>query len=56
MLQMFSPFAQFERNRIREPIQEGLERSKAQVKNLSHDTTLLVQEKKAEVLFQFKVA
>jgi putative DNA-invertase from lambdoid prophage Rac len=32
MLQMFSAFAEFERNRIRERTKEGLERAKAQEK------------------------
>ncbi len=34
MLQMFSAFAEFERNRIRERTREGIERAKAQVKRL----------------------
>jgi len=33
MLQMFSAFAEFERNRIRERTKEGLERAKAQDKS-----------------------
>ncbi len=34
MLQMFSAFAEFERNRIRERTREGIERAKAQGKSL----------------------
>lgn len=60
MLQMFSAFAEFERNRIRERTQEGLERAKAQGKKLgrppAHTTTLSVQAKKAEGLSQAKAA
>ncbi|GGK34913.1 recombinase family protein [Aliivibrio fischeri] len=60
MLQMFSAFAEFERNRIRERTKEGLERAKAQGKKLgrpqAHATTNLVQSKKAEGLSQSKVA
>jgi putative DNA-invertase from lambdoid prophage Rac len=60
MLQMFSAFAEFERNRIRERTKEGLERAKAQGKKLgrpeAHATTLSVQAKKAEGLSQSKVA
>ena len=60
MLQMFSAFAEFERNRIRERTKEGLERAKAQGKKLgrpeAHATTLLVQAKKAEGLSQSKTA
>lgn len=60
MLQMFSAFAEFERNRIRERTNEGLERAKAQGKKLgrpvAHATTHSVQSKKAEGLSQSKVA
>ncbi|TOE12877.1 recombinase family protein [Vibrio parahaemolyticus] len=60
MLQMFSAFAEFERNRIRERTREGLERAKVQGKKLgrpeAHKTTIAVQEKKAEGLSQSKTA
>lgn len=60
MLQMFSAFAEFERNRIRERTKEGIERAKAQGKKLgrpeAHATTRSVQEKKAEGLSQSKTA
>lgn len=60
MLQMFSAFAEFERNRIRERTKEGLERAKAQGKKLGRPeaiaTKVLVQAKKAEGLSQRKVA
>lgn len=60
MLQMFSAFAEFERNRIRERTKEGLERAKAEGKKLgrpaAHTTTNSVQAKKAEGLSQSKVA
>ncbi|ORT48958.1 resolvase [Vibrio sp. qd031] len=60
MLQMFSAFAEFERNRIRERTREGIERAKAQGKKLgrpqAHATTVSVQAKKAEGLSQSKVA
>ncbi|NOH69067.1 recombinase family protein [Vibrio rotiferianus] len=60
MLQMFSAFAEFERNRIRERTKEGIERAKAQGKKLgrpqAHATTKAVQVKKAEGLSQSKVA
>ncbi|WP_318493814.1 recombinase family protein [Photobacterium leiognathi] len=60
MLQMFSAFAEFERNRIRERTKEGIERAKAQGKKLgrpeAHKTTLSVQAKKAEGLSQSKTA
>lgn len=60
MLQMFSAFAEFERNRIRERTKEGLERAKAEGKKLgrpaAHATTTSVQAKKAEGLSQSKVA
>ncbi|PSW37330.1 resolvase [Photobacterium phosphoreum] len=60
MLQMFSAFAEFERNRIRERTKEGLERAKAQGKKLgrpeAHATTVLVQAKKSDGLSQSKAA
>tara|TARA_Y100000296_G_C5148536_1_gene245111 strand:- start:759 stop:1340 length:582 start_codon:yes stop_codon:yes gene_type:complete len=60
MLQMFSAFAEFERNRIRERTKEGLERAKAHGKKLGRPeakaTTCSVQAKKAEGLSQSKTA
>ena len=60
MLQMFSAFAEFERNRIRERTKEGLERAKTEGKKLgrpvAHKTTVLVQAKKNEGLSQSKTA
>ncbi|EMJ3467694.1 UNVERIFIED_CONTAM: hypothetical protein GTU68_052001 [Idotea baltica] len=60
MLQMFSAFAEFERNRIRERTKEGLVRARAQGKKLGRPsaraTTLSVQAKKAEGLSQRKTA
>ncbi|MGR5537071.1 recombinase family protein [Vibrio campbellii] len=60
MLQMFSAFAEFERNRIRERTKEGLERAKTEGKKLgrpaAHATTDSVQAKKIEGLSQSKVA
>ncbi|HCH4196860.1 TPA: recombinase family protein [Vibrio parahaemolyticus] len=60
MLQMFSAFAEFERNRIRERTKEGLERAKAEGKKLgrpvAHTTTDSVQAKKAEGVSQSKAA
>lgn len=60
MLQMFSAFAEFERNRIRERTKEGLERAKAQGKKLgrpkAYTTIQLVQTKKAGGLSQSKTA
>lgn len=60
MLQMFSAFAEFERNRIRERTKEGLERAKSQGKKLgrpiAYKTTKIVQDKKAQGLSQSKVA
>ncbi|AYV22497.1 recombinase family protein [Vibrio mediterranei] len=60
MLQMFSAFAEFERNRIRERTKEGIERAKAQGKKLGRPkalgTTAAVQAKKAEGLSQSKVS
>ncbi len=60
MLQMFSAFAEFERNRIRERTQEGLARVKAEGKQLGRPvatgTTKDVQHWKAQGLSQSKVA
>ena len=60
MLQMFSAFAEFERNRIRERTKEGLERAKTQGIKLGRPvakaTTLSVQVKKSEGLSQSKTA
>tara|TARA_B100000519_G_scaffold151893_2_gene132865 strand:+ start:118 stop:684 length:567 start_codon:yes stop_codon:yes gene_type:complete len=60
MLQMFSAFAEFERNRIRERTKEGLERAKAEGRKLGRPmakaTTVSVQMKKAEGLSQSKTA
>ncbi|MEZ9744385.1 recombinase family protein [Vibrio splendidus] len=60
MLQMFSAFAEFERNRIRERTKEGIERAKIQGKKLGRpeaiDTTRAVQVKKAEGESQSKTA
>lgn len=60
MLQMFSAFAEFERNRIRERTKEGIERAKAQGKKLgrpkAYSTTSAVQLKKSEGLSQRKTA
>ena len=60
MLQMFSAFAEFERNRIRERTKEGLLRAQAQGKKLgrpkAYRTTRAVQAKKAEGLSQRKTA
>ncbi|MGF1739501.1 recombinase family protein [Vibrio profundum] len=60
MLQMFSAFAEFERNRIRERTKEGIERAKTEGKKLGRPearaTTISVQAKKAEGLSQSKVA
>lgn len=60
MLQMFSAFAEFERNRIRERTREGLARAKAEGKKLGRpiakSTTLAVKTKKAEGLSQSKTA
>ncbi|PTO62227.1 recombinase family protein [Vibrio splendidus] len=60
MLQMFSAFAEFERNRIRERTQEGLNRAKAEGKKLGRpaakDTTVNVQRCKAEGLSQSATA
>ena len=60
MLQMFSAFAEFERNRIRERTKEGLERAKVHGKKLGRPvakgTTASVQAKKSEGLSQSKTA
>ncbi|GAD78649.1 MULTISPECIES: recombinase family protein [Vibrio] len=60
MLQMFSAFAEFERNRIRERTQEGLARAKAEGKKLGRpiaiETTKRVQECKMNGLSQGKTA
>lgn len=60
MLQMFSAFAEFERNRIRERTREGLERAKSQGKKLGRPkatkTTAAVQAQKSEGKSQSKVA
>ncbi|USE01591.1 recombinase family protein [Vibrio sp. SCSIO 43133] len=60
MLQMFSAFAEFERNRIRERTKEGIERARAEGKKLGRPaaqrTTMAVQAKKAEGLSQSKVS
>ncbi|MCA3902828.1 recombinase family protein [Vibrio vulnificus] len=60
MLQMFSAFAEFERNRIRERTQEGLNRAKAEGKKLGRPaakgTTESVQRCKAEGLSQSATA
>jgi len=57
---MFSAFAEFERNRIRERTQEGLNRAKAEGKKLGRpaakDTTRNVQRCKAEGLSQSATA
>jgi putative DNA-invertase from lambdoid prophage Rac len=59
MLQMFSAFAEFERNRIRERTKEGLERAKAQGKKLGRPkaliTTISVQAKKARGYLNLKL-
>ena len=60
LLQMFAAFAEFERNRIRERTQEGLERAKRQGKALGRpvakDTTEKVQRLKAQGLSQSQAA
>ena len=60
MLQMFTAFAEFERNRIIERTQEGLARAKAEGKTLGRPvatvTTRKVQQAKAKGLSQSKVA
>lgn len=60
MLQMFSAFAEFERNRIRERTQEGLSRAKAEGKKLGRPaakgTTENVQRCKSDGLSQSATA
>lgn len=60
MLQLMGAFAEFERNRIRERTQEGLQRAKAEGKALGRpvaiDTTEAVQRAKGDGLSQSKVA
>lgn len=60
MLQVFTAFAEFERNRIRERTKEGLDRAKANGVKLGRpkaiETTKSVQKLKAEGLSQSKVA
>jgi len=60
MLQIFSAFAEFERNRIRERTQEGLTRAKAEGKKLGRPkaihTTKLVQKCKLDGMSQSKSA
>ncbi|HIH5000626.1 TPA: recombinase family protein, partial [Citrobacter sedlakii] len=60
ILQLFSTFAEFELNRIRERTREGLERAKAQGKVLGRpvavNTTEAVLEHKAKGLSQSQVA
>lgn len=58
MLQMFSAFAEFERNRIRERTQEGLQRARSEGKKLGRpeakETTNRVQQCKQKGLSQTK--
>ncbi|MCW4151538.1 recombinase family protein [Halomonas sp. 18H] len=60
ILQMFAAFAEFERNRIRERTQEGLERAKSQGKKLGRpvatSTTEKVQQLKEQGLSQSQAA
>ena len=60
MLQMFSAFAEFERNRIIERTNEGLARAKAEGKKLGRPTAIAtikkVQEAKATGISQSKAA
>lgn len=60
VLQMFSAFAEFERNRIAERTREGLERARQQNKKLGRpealDTTRKVQDCKSESLSQSMTA
>ncbi|HCG6790157.1 TPA: recombinase family protein, partial [Vibrio parahaemolyticus] len=59
-LQMFSAFAEFERNRIRERTLEGQARARAEGKRVGRPeaiaTTVKVQKYKAQGLSQTKVA
>lgn len=60
LLQMFSAFAEFERNRIRERTNEGLERAKSEGKKLGRpvakQTTKAVQREKQRGLSQSQTA
>lgn len=60
MLQMFTAFAEFERNRIRERTSEALQSRKAEGKHVGRpeavETTKRVQQHKAEGLSQSKTA
>ncbi|GAA1933857.1 recombinase family protein [Streptomyces sodiiphilus] len=60
MLQMFAAFAEFERNRIIERTQEGLQRAKSEGKRLgrpeANDTTKAVQEGKEKGFTQSETA
>ncbi|EKH1955578.1 TPA: recombinase family protein, partial [Shigella dysenteriae] len=56
ILQLFSTFAEFELNRIRERTREGLERAKAQGRPVAVNTTEAVLEHKAKGLSQSQVA
>jgi len=60
MLQMFSAFAEFEKNRIRERTMDGLAQAKKDGKTLGRPvaiaTTASVQKKKANGLSQSQVA
>ena len=60
MLQLMGAFAEFERNRIRERTQEGLQRAKAEGKQLGRpaavDTTEAVQAAKRDGLSQSKAS
>ncbi|MEL4013383.1 recombinase family protein [Dryocola clanedunensis] len=60
MLQMFSAFAEFERNRIAERTREGIERAKAEGKKLGRpiatDTTSKVQQCKSDGMSQSQAA
>ncbi|MRT51251.1 recombinase family protein [Raoultella sp. RIT712] len=60
MLQMFSAFAEFERNRIAERTREGIERAKAEGKKLGRpiatDTTSKVQQCKSGGMSQSQAA
>lgn len=56
ILQLFSTFAEFELNRIRERTREGLERAKALGRPVAKNTTEAVLEHKAKGLSQSQVA